>query len=310
MEELQLYVSKEYLNVFNHLIVDHETDSFKLNLFSLRLSNKNFNYDLLIDELVNKLVTFCTCSKKYKEYIELNKVGTLSRTSRGLFRKYIDVKRNNIDGKTLSKTTDGEVGELMLYSFAESHLDAPKILTKMRFKTSTNDPVKRADGIHLLKLSDDYYEIVYGESKLYENLSRGLTDAFSSISDFVNRDNNNINHEQAFLIENMDSEFNEEEYNKIKEILIPNEKPIVIDNSFIIFVGFEINIPDEMKLLKGLNFQKSLHNFIKCEVEKRIEHIKKKINEFELQNYNFYIYLVPFTNLNETKLEILQQILS
>lgn len=310
MAELQLYVEKDYLNIFNHLIENNEFDSCILNLFSLKICNKNFNYDLLIDDLVNRLVTFCTSSQKFNEYVGSNKIGALGRDSRKLFRKYIDVKRSKENDTNLTKTSDGEIGELMLYSFAESHLNAPKILTKMRFKTSTNDPVKRADGIHLVKLSNDYYEIAYGESKLYENLSSGLTDAFSSISDFISRDNNNISDEKSFLIENIASEFNEEEYNKIKEILIPSEKEIILDNSFIIFVGFEINISEEIKKLKGHAFQNELHNFIKSEVVKKIKHIKKKIKDFQLGDYNFYIYLVPFTNLNETKVEILEQILS
>lgn len=310
MEEIQLLVSKEYLNIFDHLISDNEFDSCTLNLFSLRISNKEFNYDLLINELVNKLITFCTCSKKYKEQKEADMSGTLSKSSRKLFRKYIDVKRSVNNDTELEETTDGELGELMLYSFVESHLNAPKLLTKMRFKTSSNDPVKRADGIHLLKVAENYYEIVYGESKLYENLTRGLTDAFSSINDFIKRDNNNINDEHTFLIENIESEFSEEEYTIAKRILIPSEIPISIDNSFAIFVGFEINIMNEIKVLNSLRYREDLHNHIRVEVEKRINHIKKKIVEFGLENYNFYIYLVPFTNLNKDKAYILEEILN
>ncbi|HBI7087077.1 TPA: DUF1837 domain-containing protein, partial [Clostridium perfringens] len=222
------------------------------------------------------------CPKKYKEYISSDKSGSLSRSSRKAFRQYISVRRSINNGNSLPKTTDGELGELMLYSFVESHLNAPKILTKMRFKTSNNDPVKRADGIHLLKLSDDYYELVYGESKLYENLSNGLTDAFSSINDFIKRDNNNINDEYTFLIDNIESEFSEEEYTIAKNILIPNENPISIDNSFAIFVGFQINIPEDINKLKSINFQNKLHEHIKSEVTKRFDHIKNKIDEFNL----------------------------
>lgn len=310
MEEIQSFVPKNYLNIFNHLMSNSESASYNLDLFSLKISNKEFNYELLIDDLVDRLITFCTCSKKYKEYISSDKAGSLSKTSRKAFRQYINVRRSIATGNELPQTTDGEIGELMLYSFVESHLNAPKILTKMRFKTSSNDPVKRADGIHLLKLSDNYYELVYGESKLYENLSSGLTDAFSSINDFIKRDNNNINDEYTFLIENIESEFSEEEYNIAKDILIPNENPINIDNAFAIFVGFQINIPEDINELRSIKFQDKLHEHIKSEVTKRFNHIKNKIDEFNLNNYNFYIYLVPFTNLNETKVKILEEVLS
>ena len=311
MVELPIYVGKEYLNIFDHLIKDEVVDSFNLNLFSLKISNCEFEYNLLIDELVDRLVTFCTDSKMFLEYKENNKIGRLGRESRKLFRKYIDVKRSNENSTSLEKTTDGELGELMLYSFAESHLNAPKILTKMRFKTSSNDPVKRADGIHLIKKDENYFEVAYGESKLYQNLATGLTDAFSSINDFIKRDNNNINDEKTFLINNISYEFNDEQYNILKNILIPNEnEEMYLEDSFIVFVGFEIDIPDEINKLKGPKFRDALHQHIKNKVESKISHIQKKVKDFSLHKYNFYIYLVPFTNLNETKVKILNDILS
>lgn len=306
MDNIEVLVTGNYLNIYDHLISNREFESCRLNLFSLKISNKEFNYDLLINDLVDRLVTFCTCSKKYKESIKLNKAGSLSKESRKLFREY-QKKRSN---EGIKQTTDGELGELMLYSFVESHLNAPKLLTKMRFKTSSNDPVKRADGIHLLKLDEDYFEIVYGESKLFKDLTKGVSDAFSSINDFINRDNNNLNDEYAFLIDNIESEFSDEEFELVKDIIIPNEKGINIDNSFAIFVGFEIDIKFDKNRLKGNEFRITLHNHIKEEVIKRISHIKSKIRNYNLENYNFYIYFVPFTNLNENKVRILDEILS
>jgi hypothetical protein len=49
----------------------------------------------------------------------------LSKKARGKFIDYINNK-------------GGELGELLLYCFLESHLKAPKILSKLELKTSTN----------------------------------------------------------------------------------------------------------------------------------------------------------------------------
>ena len=310
MGKLPIYVEKDYLHNFNHLIEDNEFDTCKLNLFALKICNNQFDYNLLIEDLVDRVVTFCTQSEMFIKYKEKNNIGKLSRDSRRLFKEYIAVKRSIENNTSLKESKDGELEELMLYSFAESHLGAPKILTKMRCKTSSNDAVKRSDGIHLVKLDEDYYEIAYGESKLYESLTEGLTKAFTSISDFITRDNNNINEEKAFLVSNISNEFNETEYNLLKRILIPSEEEIYLENSFIIFVGFEINIPSEIDILRGPKFKDALYKHVKENVEKRIKHIQKKIKEFKLERYNFYIYLVPFTELNKTKAEILKEILS
>lgn len=306
MDNIEVLVTGSYLDIFDNLISDNKFSSCTLNLYSLKISNKKFNYDLLINDLVDRLITFCTCSKKYKENIKENKIGQLSKESRKLFREY---NKNTSESK-LKETRDGELGELMLYSFAESHLNAPKLLTKMRFKTSTNDPVKRSDGIHLLKVDDDCFEIVYGESKLYKDLTSGVSAAFSSINEFINRDNNNITDEYAFLIDNIESEFSDKEFELVKDIIIPNENGIDIDNSFAIFVGFEININFDKDSLNGCEFRKRLQGNIKIEVTNKINYIQSKINEYELNDYNFYIYFVPFTNLNESKVMILEEILS
>ncbi|MGL6185837.1 MAG: HamA C-terminal domain-containing protein [Clostridium chrysemydis] len=306
MDNIEVLVTGSYLDIFDNLISDNKFSSCTLNLYSLKISNKKFNYDLLINDLVDRLITFCTCSKKYKEDIKENKIGQLSKESRKLFREY----NKNTNESKLKETRDGELGELMLYSFAESHLNAPKLLTKMRFKTSTKDPVKRSDGIHLLKVDDDCFEIVYGESKLYKDLTGGVSAAFSSINEFINRDNNNITDEYAFLIDNIESEFSDKEFELVKDIIIPNEKGIDIDNSFAIFVGFEININFDKDSLNGCEFRKRLQGNIKIEVTNKINYIQSKINEYELNDYNFYIYFVPFTNLNESKVMILEEILS
>lgn len=49
--------------------------------------------------------------------------------------KFVDYTRNN-----------GELGELLLFCFLETHLGAPQILTKLELKTSISHYVNGADG--------------------------------------------------------------------------------------------------------------------------------------------------------------------
>lgn len=102
--------------------------------------------------------------KEYQQYIDEQRFGELNLIAQERFRDY--------------QSNDGEFGELLLYCLLESHLGAPKILTKMNLKTSHNDYVKGADGVHLLKLNDDEYQIVFGESKMYKNVRSGLKKCF------------------------------------------------------------------------------------------------------------------------------------
>ena len=308
MEELQILVEDDFLDIFDHLIDNQKLENGNLNLFSIKIKNNEFDYNILIDELVNRLVSFCTSYKQFEYQKYNNKIGALAKESRKLFREYTNVKRQG-EEYTNNTTTDGEVGELLLYSFLESHLNAPKLLTKMRFKTSTHDAVKRSDGIHLLKVDDEYFELIYGESKLYKDLNGGIKEAFKSIHEFKSRDNNNIHDEQTFLINNIETEFTESQYQRVKSILIPSEEDIDYDISFGIFVGFEIDIPLDFKEKSMRAFREELKILIKNEVIGKVNYINKKVIEYGLQNHNFYIYITPFTNLSKTKVSIIEGIL-
>lgn len=308
MESLNVYVPSSFLNIFYKLIENREFNGNKLNLFSLKIKDKNFNYSLLIDELTDAVINFCTSSKEYEDACLKNRYGRLSKESREKFREYSKMRREGEKYKD-TITKDGELGELILYSLLESHIGAPKILTKMRFKTSTNDPVKRADGIHLFKNSDGYYKLIYGESKLYEDYDKGINEAFKSIDDFKNRDDNNIDTEYNFLINNLDSEFDENKYEEIRKILIPTEEDIEYDTAFAIFVGFEINIPCKIMKKSPIQFREEIKNYITDLVEKKIENIDNLAKKYNLNDNDLFIYLLPFTELNKSKVKILEGIL-
>lgn len=308
MGEPKLYVDDSFLHIFDELLSLNNPSFCNINLFSIKIKNKDFDYNLLSEDLTNRLITFCTSSKAYNEMKEQDKIGALSKLSRKSFREYVKVKRLQ-DDYINTRTKDGEIGELILYAFLESHLNAPKILTKMRLKTSTNDAVKRSDGIHLLKVDDGYFELIYGESKLNESLNTGIQEAFKSIYEFKNREDNNIYDEFLFLVNNIESELLNDEYEYVKNILIPSKDNIEHDVSFGVFVGFDIKIPDSLQDKRQREFRNQLKAHIKDKIIKKVTSIRAKIDELNLDEHNFYIYFVPFVNLNKVKVEILDSIL-
>ncbi len=65
----------------------------------------------------------------------------------------------------------------MLYTMLEAYLKAPKLLTKLELKTDPNHYVNGADGVHLLRIDDNTFQFVFGESKLYADLNDGIKEA-------------------------------------------------------------------------------------------------------------------------------------
>lgn len=293
-----------YLDSFDHITTYH-LDKYKknkLNLFVLKTNANEFDYNNFIKNLIEPLIDYSISRKIREEY--KNKPGELSKKAR---QKFIHHLKNK-----------GELGELLLYCFLESHLNAPKIISKLELKTSTSDYVKGSDGVHLLKLENGNYQLIFGESKLYKNLTSGLTNAFKSIYEFKNGINekgdkkSGLPYEKILISDHLDKEtFSKEDKEFIKSIIIPKkDSTFDIDDAFGIFIGYDLKIEGDEKKLPPEMFREKIHEEIEAELKKKNNHILKKIDFYELEGHNFYIYILPFTDLEKTCKKIQKEITS
>jgi len=277
---------------FDELIID-EHGKNKLNLFMLKINSNVFDYKNLEDNLLEPLIDFSLSRNIKDEY--KHKPAHLSKKAREKFINYI---RNK-----------GELGELLLYSFLESHLNAPKILSKLELKTSTSHYVNGSDGVHFLKLDNGNYQLIFGESKTIKGLTKALSDAFKSIDEFKREKNtkgnakSGMSYEKSLISDHLSKEtFSYEEKSFIKNIIYPTrESNFEVDDAFGIFVGYEIEISEEDKKLPNEDFRNKIKELVKNEVESKLTHITNKINEYKLYGHNFYIYILPFTELNKNR---------
>ena len=297
--ELKSSINESFLELFyKELECDVTETHSRLNLHILKIENNQFCYPDLVKHLRNHFISFSLSRKEIQDFEKDRRYGELYATAASKFRDY--------------NVNDGEAGELLLFCFLESHLKAPKILTKLEIKLSSKDYAKGSDGVHLLKVADKDYQLIFGESKLYQNLTTSITKAFESIHDFTTRSKNNINDEIGLLNSQLCKEtFDEELYQFLKSVIMPKaneDEPITKNNAFAIFAGFEINPTDEEKKLSNSDFLKTIKEQVKKEVEGKMEHIKKKIEEYSLHRYTFYVYVFPFMKLDETRKDIIKKI--
>jgi hypothetical protein len=295
---LKTSINEKFLSLFYHDIKDYKIEkcNSKINLHILRISNNRFDYFSLVNELHDNIITYCLSPKELEE---------LEGTFGG--------KKYTLAVKKLREhdTNDGELGEILLYCLLESHLKAPKIMTKMELKTSSKDYVKGADGIHLLQLNDTDFHLIFGESKLNKSFQRGLYEAFESISEFINRPKNNINDEILLVNTHLKNEaLTEEFYKFFKKVLIPNaqDDDVYTDNAFGIFIGFNLEIDvDDWNLPNG-EFRNKVRKIITEIVEKEYPYIERKIKEKNLGGYTFYLYAIPFFDLGSTRKKVIENL--
>ncbi|MDC0764921.1 DUF1837 domain-containing protein [Brevibacillus sp. AG] len=294
--------SKKMLDVLKHSkTYKINNDQNNLELFTCPINANQFDYSRMVESLLESVADF-SISRKTKEKYQSSPM-TLSQKAREKFRNY--------------KENKGELGEFLLFCFLEGHLNAPKILSKLELKTSTNMYVNGSDGIHFLKLPSGNYQLIFGESKLYDDLTTGLRDAFQSINDFLKEENqkgeekSGISYEKSLLSASVFREtWTIEEEKFIEQLIYPtNDRSFDVDDAFGIFVGFEISLDDNQRRLPNDKFRTMIDDHINQLVTKKITNIEKYIEQHKLFGYNFYVYTMPFLDIELSRTKILESLI-
>ena len=291
-------VDAEFLDNF-HLVVDEERDQSKLKFFCPLIDANSLSYERLIISLRDAAGHYCLSRRTWDEYVK--RPMQLSHLVREKFREL----SNN----------SGEIGELLLFSFLETDLKAPKLLTKMELKTNPNMYFNGADGVHYLRLEDGNYQLIFGESKVYDDLSKGISAALDSIKAFKNdaiKDDESgsikgITFEKGLLSACIGQEtYSDEERDFLKSLIYPKaSSQYTVDTAFAVFVLYNLEIEDKQKKQSNSEFRQWLFNGIKQEINKMIPDILRRIEYRGLIGHSFYFYLVPFEKLATNRQEVL-----
>lgn len=298
--------SKNVINQFKHikrLGISENPDDGSLDLFLLPINARSFDYDRVSDNLLESVADY-SLSWKIKEKYK-DKSMTLSKKAREKFKEATE--------------NDGELGELLLFCFLEGYLEAPKILTKLELKTSNQLYVNGSDGIHLKKISAQRYQLIFGESKTYKDLSGAFKNAFESIDEFKNELNtkgkykSGICFEKSLISSNIEAViFDEGEEDILKFLLYPDNKTnttICLDDTFSIFVGYQIDIFEEQKKYSNEEFPIIIEKKIVTQIENYKHNIYEFIQKHHLLGHTFYIFIMPFTEIDENRKKILKKVL-
>lgn len=295
---LRTDVQNDFLNLFSKIIENEQLENGNtLNLFALKITNNCFSYQNLTEELGNILTTYALSRSVYDELCTQKKYGSLVTKAKEKLRK--------------AESNDGELGEILLYCMLESHLRAPKLLTKLELKTAVNNYVNGADGVHLLKIDDSTYQFVFGESKLDANLQTGIYEAFKSINSLLKDGLSKLRYEISLVNSNILKETADEASTAVlKKLLIPteNDEDLNIDHSFGIFLGFDIPITEDERKMKNSDFRTSMNAKVETAVRGVLTTLNNQIKKNEFVGYNFYIYIIPFSDLDNTRKKIIEDL--
>lgn len=293
--------TNNFLDSFRKIQEKDINEKNKLNIFMININANEFDYKLLEENLRDPIISYAI-SRKVKEKYK-NQAGTLVDKAKEKFVEYFQ--------------NDGELGELLLYCFLETHLKAAKILSKLELKTTNKKYVNGSDGVHYLKLPNGNYQLIFGESKMYTDLYDALGDAFKSIKEFKDEINSKgekksgVRYEKGLISDNLNKEFDEEDEKFLMDLIYPKgSNEFDVDDAFGIFIGYQINVTTEERKLSPDAFRELIKNKIINEIDKIEKSIETRIKNKQLEGHNFYIYIVPFTEIENTRKEILKEVIN
>lgn len=293
--------TNHFLDSFRKIQEKDIDEKNKLNIFMININANEFDYKLLEENLRDPIISYAI-SRKVKEKYK-DQAGTLVHKAKEKFIEYFQ--------------NDGELGELLLYCFLESHLKAAKILSKLELKTSNKKYVNGSDGVHYLKLPNGNYQLIFGESKMYTDLYEAIGEAFKSIKEFKDEVNSKgdeksgITFEKGLISDNLNKEFEEDDEKFLMDLIYPkSSNEFDVDDAFGIFIGYQIDVTAEERKLSHSDFRDLIKNKIINEIDKMEKSIKTRIRNKQLEGHNFYIYVVPFTEIENKRKEILGEILN
>lgn len=300
MADFELTSYSNGFGIFNK-VADEEFDVINKNhlrLFMLNTENKLFNYDELYDYILPNITKYVFSRKRLSEIEDdPQKRNTIILEAINHLRAITS---------EADKGAGGELGEILLYLFLEQDLKAPKLFSKVEFKTNRMDYIKGSDAIHFKfrvnEQGKEIMQLVIGEAKIKNDLDEGIKSAFDSIKQFLTE-----NLQDRILLDThlMDQFTNQEEAEIIKDYIlsIPRKKKETIFGIFIGYSSDYTGITDTNDQYAQRVIEENIKQVINYKST-----IINKINEHHVTNYEFNFYFLPFHDAARDRKAIMDSI--
>jgi len=203
------------------------------------------------------------------------------------------LKAYNRRVKTVPSTN--HFNEIMLYSFLECVLGAPKIFSKMELQDKKGVYNSLSSGIHIntLKRGGVFFnQLVFGATDTMDNLQDAVDKALNQVLEIKS-----VSVYEYEFLENtiLNNEFDADTNKALEEMIIPKKasgltKP---DDAFGLFLGYTVSVayePDNALYMANLEKQ------MDADITKISTYLEQRIKDLGLTNYSFYVYVLPLSN--------------
>lgn len=268
-----------------------------LKFYCLNVSSSRIDYSKL-KSFIGKNIGRYIYSRAYRnKYTLRSDLGNLTLSALRAYKKRVK-----------DEPTTNHFNEIMLYSFLECVLGAPKIFSKMELQDKSGTYESKTSGIHILTLKKNNLP--------FNQLVLGATDTINTLKDSVDKVFGQIEHINESIIDELkfvndtilNEEFDQETNKSLEEIILPSKdsglsKP---ENAFGIFLGYTPEVDSDVI---NEEFKANLIDKLKKDIVDIEPYITNKIKSLGLQSHSFYVYVLPFNDALMDSKEIIKEAL-
>lgn len=241
----------------------------------------------LLNFLANKIIDYAIPRSEINAaYCDFS----TSQSSRRVAQLYQEARSAFVDS-----STSGELGELLLWTLAESILKLPRLLCKMSLKTSSRVHFHGADGLHV-GISDGRLNLYWGEAKLHADFGGATKSAISSLAGLMLNGEPNLFRRDLVLIQRHVDLDDDGLASLVLEHLNPDDAKFnQIEYRGLVLVGFDYNAYPSAPM--GIRSDE-LQSQIESDVQSWRLAIGRKVADAALSRFNIEFFCIPFPSVD------------
>lgn len=264
----------------------------QLRLFHLKLDGVSFTDEGLYKCLRKNIGQYVFSRAEIKRYVDEGDA----------FSVALDAMQRVIDQKGKSPDEFGNMlGEILLYAFFEEKLNAPKIFSKMELNAQGTGDVY--DGVHLLKLTDDDFQVVFGISRLEDGPEEAVENAFEKLKKANAAPSKGIPLVCELLF---NRHVDDALAAQLDYVISPRPSSASSDTAYGIFLCYSIGLDKDK--YDNATYKRLVESKMVNDLKYVLPKIQKGIADCGLTSRSVYVYIVPLDNATEDKTSIMNKI--
>lgn len=268
-----------------------------ISLYYLDISDSAFDYMALNEYLFDSVGMYVYSRTQIQDFYDKKKVRSMGAKALRLMKA---------NGRPDERGTGNELGEMLLFTFMEEGLHAPKLLSKVEISTSASHFKSKSDCVHLLKRrvnGETSFQLVFGASSISGKLTDGIDAAFEVLSAIKN---GKMVERQMVDSTLLNHTFDDETTAWLRQILIPNKaRKAAPDMAFGVFIGYSLNVTAD----DNDAFRRNAVIRMVADIKDAIPYIEKKAADLNLGMHSYYFYFLPFNDAEKDKKRIMDELL-